>query len=243
MDDPEACVRVAKLAFAYRQEFKKDVVIDMICYRRRGHNEGDEPSFTQPLMYKLVDAKRSTRKLYTEALIGHGDISVEEAEGVLRDYQEQLDAVFAAVHNVTPEEDPNWKAPVVPAPESVNTAVDEATLRKIVATQSAIPAGFTVHPKLLPQLAKRLEMLDESTVDWSTGEMFAFGSLLLEGHPIRMSGQDVRRGTFSNRHAVVVDKETGADLFPLRGLVADPNQFHIYDSFLSEYAVMGFEYG
>ena len=242
-DDPEACVRVAKLAFEYRQEFKKDVVIDMICYRRRGHNEGDEPSFTQPLMYKLVDAKRSTRKLYTEALIGRGDITVEEAEGVLRDYQEQLDAVFASVHNTTPEEDPNWKAPVVPAPETVNTSVDEATLRKIVATQTAIPDGFTVHPKLLPQLTKRLEMLDESTVDWSTGEMFAFGSLLLEGHPIRMSGQDVRRGTFSNRHAVVVDKETGADLFPLRGLVADPNQFHIYDSFLSEYAVMGFEYG
>jgi 2-oxoglutarate dehydrogenase E1 component len=242
-DDPEACVRVAKLAFEYRQEFKKDVVIDMICYRRRGHNEGDEPSFTQPLMYKLVDAKRSTRKLYTEALIGRGDITVEEAEGVLRDYQEQLDAVFASVHNTTPQEDPNWKAPVVPAPETVNTSVDEATLRKIVATQTAIPDGFTVHPKLLPQLTKRLEMLDESTVDWSTGEMFAFGSLLLEGHPIRMSGQDVRRGTFSNRHAVVVDKETGADLFPLRGLVADPNQFHIYDSFLSEYAVMGFEYG
>ena len=242
-DDPEACVRVAKLAFEYRQEFKKDVVIDMICYRRRGHNEGDEPSFTQPLMYKLVDAKRSTRKLYTEALIGRGDITVEEAEGVLRDYQEQLDAVFASVHNTTPEEDPNWKAPVVPAPETVNTSVDEPTLRKIVATQTAIPADFTVHPKLLPQLTKRLEMLDEGTVDWSTGEMFAFGSLLLEGHPIRMSGQDVRRGTFSNRHAVVVDKETGADLFPLRGLVTDPNQFHIYDSFLSEYAVMGFEYG
>ena len=242
-DDPEACVRVAKLAFEYRQEFKKDVVIDMICYRRRGHNEGDEPSFTQPLMYKLVDAKRSTRKLYTEALIGRGDITVDEAEGVLRDYQEQLDAVFASVHNTQPEEDPNWKAPVVPSPETVTTAVDEATLRKIVATQTAIPADFTVHPKLLPQLTKRVDMLDEATVDWSTGEMFAFGSLLLEGHPIRMSGQDVRRGTFSNRHAVVVDKETGADLFPLRGLVSDPNQFHIYDSFLSEYAVMGFEYG
>jgi 2-oxoglutarate dehydrogenase E1 component len=242
-DDPEACVRIARLAFEYRQEFKKDVVIDMICYRRRGHNEGDEPSFTQPLMYKLVDAKRSTRKLYTEALIGRGDITVEEAEAVLQDYQVQLDAAFASVHNTQPQEDPNWKAPVVPTPESVNTSVDESTLRKIVATQVAIPEGFTVHPKLLPQLSKRIEMLDESTVDWATGEMFAFGSLLLEGHPIRMSGQDVRRGTFSNRHAVVVDKETGADLFPLRGLVSDPNQFHIYDSFLSEYAVMGFEYG
>ena len=242
-DDPEACVRVARLAFEYRQEFNKDVVIDLICYRRRGHNEGDEPSFTQPLMYKLVDAKRSTRKLYTEALIGRGDITVEEAEEVLRDYQQQLEGVFSSVHNTEPASDPNWKAPVVPAPESVNTAVSESDLKKIAATQSDFPKEFTVHPKLLPQLLKRTEMLADGTVDWAAGEMFAFGSLLLEGHPIRMSGQDVRRGTFSNRHAVVVDKESGADLFPLRSLVKDPNQFHIYDSFLSEYAVMGFEYG
>ncbi len=242
-DDPEACVRIAKVAFEYRQRFNKDVVIDMICYRRRGHNEGDEPSFTQPIMYKLIEAKRSTRKLYTEALIGRGDITVEEAEEVLRDYQQQLEGVFTAVHNTEPESDPNWKAPVVPSPKIVDTAVAEADLRKIANTQSAMPDNFKVHPKLLPQLLKRIEMLDESTVDWAAGEMFAFGSLLLEGHPIRMSGQDVRRGTFSNRHAVVVDRETGTDFFPLRSLVKDPNQFHIYDSPLSEYAVMGFEYG
>ena len=242
-DDPEACVRVARIAFEYRQTFNKDVVIDMICYRRRGHNEGDEPSFTQPLMYKLIDAKRSTRKLYTEALIGRGDITVEEAEEVLRDYQQQLEGVFTSVHNTEPESDPSWRPPVVPAPATVNTSVAEDQLRKIALTQSSMPAEFTVHPKLLPQLLKRVEMLDESTVDWATGEMFAFGSLLLEGHPIRMSGQDVRRGTFSNRHAVIVDKENGKELFPLRSLVKDPNQFHIYDSLLSEYAVMGFEYG
>ena len=242
-DDPEACVRVARIAFEYRQTFNKDVVIDMICYRRRGHNEGDEPSFTQPLMYKLIDAKRSTRKLYTEALIGRGDITVEEAEEVLRDYQQQLEGVFTSVHNTEPESDPSWRPPVVPEPATVNTSVAEDQLRKIALTQSSIPAEFTVHPKLLPQLLKRVEMLDESTVDWATGEMFAFGSLLLEGHPVRMSGQDVRRGTFSNRHAVIVDKENGKELFPLRSLVKDPNQFHIYDSLLSEYAVMGFEYG
>ena len=242
-DDPEACVRVARIAFEYRQTFNKDVVIDMICYRRRGHNEGDEPSFTQPLMYKLIDAKRSTRKLYTEALIGRGDITVEEAEEVLRDYQQQLEGVFTSVHNTEPESDPSWRPPVVPAPATVNTSVAEDQLRKIALTQSSMPVEFTVHPKLLPQLLKRVEMLDESTVDWATGEMFAFGSLLLDGHPIRMSGQDVRRGTFSNRHAVIVDKENGKELFPLRSLVKDPNQFHIYDSLLSEYAVMGFEYG
>ena len=241
-DDPESVVRVARLAFEYRQEFHKDVVIDMVCYRRRGHNEGDEPSFTQPMMYKLIDAKRSTRKLYTEALIGRGDITVDEAEEVLRDYQAQLDAVYAAVHNVEPEHSSNH-APEVTAPELVNTSVAEATLRAIAATQIATPEGFVVHPRLAPQLAKRTEMLDEGTVDWATGEMLAFGSLLLEGHPIRLAGQDVRRGTFSNRHAVIVDQNTGGDWFPLRGLINNDNQFFVFDSLLSEYAAMGFEYG
>ena len=241
-DDPESVVRVARLAFEYRQEFHKDVVIDMVCYRRRGHNEGDEPSFTQPMMYKLIDAKRSTRKLYTEALIGRGDITVDEAEEVLRDYQAQLDAVYAAVHNVEPEHSSNH-APEVTAPELVNTSVAEATLRAIAATQIATPEGFVVHPRLGPQLAKRTEMLDEGTVDWATGEMLAFGSLLLEGHPIRLAGQDVRRGTFSNRHAVIVDQNTGGDWFPLRGLINNDNQFFVFDSLLSEYAAMGFEYG
>jgi 2-oxoglutarate dehydrogenase E1 component len=242
-DDPESVVRVARIAFEYRQAFNKDVVIDMVCYRRRGHNEGDEPSFTQPLMYKLIEAKRSTRKLYTEALIGRGDITVEEAEEVLQDYQAQLDAVYNAVHNNEPEHDASIVVPVAPAPESVNTSVDEATLRKIVATQSAIPEGFTPHAKLTPQLTKRVEMLDEGTVDWATGELLAMGSLLLEGHPIRLAGQDVKRGTFSNRHAVVVDQNDGSDWTPLRSLISDENQFFVFDSLLSEYAAMGFEYG
>ena len=241
-DDPESVVRVARLAFAYRQEFKKDVVIDLICYRRRGHNEGDEPSYTQPLMYKLIDAKRSTRKLYTEALIGRGDITVEEAEAVLRDYQTQLDSVYNVVHNVEPEHR-DIIVPVAPEPSTVNTAVSEEILRKIAATQIATPEGFVIHPKLAPQLAKRTQMLDEGSVDWSTGEMFAFGSLLLEGHPIRLAGQDVRRGTFSNRHACIVDQNTGADWFPLQGLIGNDNQFFVFDSLLSEYAAMGFEYG
>jgi 2-oxoglutarate dehydrogenase E1 component len=242
-DDPESVVRVARLAYEYRQEFHKDVVIEMVCYRRRGHNEGDEPSFTQPMMYKLIDAKRSTRKLYTEALIGRGDITVDEAEEVLRDYQAQLDAVYAAVHNVEPEHSANIVVPEVSSPESVNTGVDEVTLRKIAATQIATPEDFVVHPRLAPQLAKRTEMLDEGTVDWAAAEMFAFGSLLLEGHPIRLAGQDVRRGTFSNRHAVIVDQNTGGDWFPLRALINDDNQFFVFDSLLSEYAAMGFEYG
>ncbi len=242
-DDPEACVRVARLAFEYRQAFNKDVVIDMVCYRRRGHNEGDEPSFTQPLMYKLIDAKRSTRKLYTEALIGRGDISVEEAEEVLRDYQSKLEAVFEAVHNHVPDSDANFKVPVAPDADRIETSIPEATVRAIAATQLAIPDGFNVHPKLLPQLAKRVESLNDATIDWSMGETLAFGSILLDGHPIRLAGQDSRRGTFSSRHAVVIDKENGNEWTPLRGLISDENQFFAIDSLLSEYAAMGFEYG
>ncbi len=241
-DDPEACVRVARLALEYRQAFNKDVVIDMVCYRRRGHNEGDEPSFTQPLMYKLIDAKRSTRKLYTEALIGRGDITVVEAEEVLRDYKLILESAFAAVNSYK-SSDANFKAPEVSTPSEVITSITEETARKISATQLQIPAGFTVHPKLMPQLVKRVASLNEATIDWSMGETLAFGSLLLEGRPIRLAGQDSRRGTFSNRHAVIVDKENGNEWTPLRGLISDENQFFVIDSLLSEYATMGFEYG
>ena len=242
-DDPEACVRVARLAFEYRQAFNKDVVIDMVCYRRRGHNEGDEPSFTQPLMYKLIDSKRSTRTLYTEALIGRGDISGEQADELAREYQAQLEAVFAEVHNIEPEVDPNFKVPVAANPETLVSSIDEATARKIASTQIAVPDGFNVHPKLLPQLQKRVEMLNDGTIDWSMGETLAFGSLLLEGRPIRLAGQDSRRGTFSNRHAVIVDKENGNEWTPLRALISDESQFFVIDSLLSEYAAMGFEYG
>jgi 2-oxoglutarate dehydrogenase E1 component len=242
-DDPEACVRVARLAFEYRQEFNKDVVIDMVCYRRRGHNEGDEPSFTQPLMYKLIDAKRTTRTLYTDALVGRGDITPAEAEEIARDYQAQLEEVFASVANYEEHSDPNFVVPAVPNAEDVPTFISEQLIREIAATQTAIPEGFNVHPKLLPQLQKRAESINDGTIDWSTGEMLAFGSLLKEGRPVRLAGQDSRRGTFSNRHAVIIDKENGNEWTPLRSLISDANQFFVIDSLLSEYAAMGFEYG
>lgn len=242
-DDPEACVRVARIAFDYRQKFNKDIVIDMLCYRRRGHNEGDEPSFTQPLMYKLIDAKRSARTLYTEALVGRGDITEEEAKEVAQDYQAQIEAVFAAVHNLSPEADLAFAAPEAPQPHEIATSISETTARAIAQTQITIPEGFNVHPKLLPQLNKRVEMLNDGTIDWSMGETLAFGSLLLDGTPIRLAGQDSRRGTFSNRHAVIIDKENGNEWTPLRGLISDENQFFVIDSLLSEFAAMGFEYG
>jgi 2-oxoglutarate dehydrogenase E1 component len=242
-DDPEACVRVARLAFEYRQAFNKDIVIDMVCYRRRGHNEGDEPSFTQPLMYKLIDAKRTTRTLYTEALVGRGDVTPEEADEIARDYQVQLEEVFASVANYEEHSDPNFVVPAVPNAEDVPTFISEQLIREIAATQIAIPEGFHIHPKLLPQLQKRAESINDGTIDWSTGEMLAFGSLLKEGRPVRLAGQDSRRGTFSNRHAVIIDKENGSEWTPLRSLISDANQFFVIDSLLSEYAAMGFEYG
>jgi 2-oxoglutarate dehydrogenase E1 component len=241
-DDPEACVRVARWAFEYRQVFNKDVVIDLVCYRRRGHNEGDEPSFTQPQMYKLIDAKRTTRNLYAEALVGRGDITAEENEAISKQFQAELEAIFAAVHNVEPDS-PHWQIPKTAEPQDNPTNISADAINKIAATQVAVPEGFTVHPKLLPQLQKRVEMVKDGAIDWGMGETITYGSLLLEGHPVRIAGQDARRGTFSHRHAVVIDKENGNEWTPLRALTNSDTQFFVVDSLLSEFAAMGFEYG
>ncbi|GAA4210287.1 multifunctional oxoglutarate decarboxylase/oxoglutarate dehydrogenase thiamine pyrophosphate-binding subunit/dihydrolipoyllysine-residue succinyltransferase subunit [Streptosporangium oxazolinicum] len=247
-DDPEAVVRVGRLAFEYRQAFRKDVVIDLICYRRRGHNEADNPGFTQPLMYDLIDAKRSTRKLYTEALIGRGDITVEEAEGALRDYQAKLENAFAETRAAAKDPTGEFSRPVdmenVPwSHEDVKTAVSEETVKRIVETQLNMPEGFTVHPRLLPVLQRRGQMVAEDHIDWGMGETLAFGSLLIDGHPVRLVGQDSRRGTFTQRHAVLVDRVTGEEHTPLKAFNQGTTKFYVYDSLLSEYAALGFEYG
>jgi 2-oxoglutarate dehydrogenase E1 component len=249
-DDPEAVVRVGRLAFAYRQAFAKDVVIDMICYRRRGHNETDNPSFTQPLMYDLIDAKRSTRKLYTEALIGRGDITMDEAEQALRDFQQELERAFTETRDAIskPAEPGVIHQPMVTADvpidhASVPTAVSIETVKRIIDTQVSLPDGFTVHPRLLPQLQRRAAMVQQDQIDWGTGELLAFGGVLIDGHPVRLIGQDSRRGTFGQRHAVLVDRHTGAEHAPLRAFNSPTAKFHVYDSLLSEYAAMGFEYG
>jgi len=248
-DDPEAVVRVGRLAFAYRQAFAKDVVIDMVCYRRRGHNEADNPSFTQPLMYDLIDAKRSTRKLYTESLIGRGDITMEEAEQALRDYQQELERAFtetkdAASQPLEPGALVRPQTVEVPADyASVRTAVPVETVKRIIETQVALPDGFTVHPRLLPQLQRRAAMVEQDEIDWATGELLAFGATLIDGHSVRLIGQDSRRGTFGQRHAVLVDRHTGEEHVPLRTFNTQTARFHVYDSLLSEYAAVGFEYG
>jgi multifunctional 2-oxoglutarate metabolism enzyme len=248
-DDPEAVARVGRLAFAYRETFRKDVVIDMVCYRRRGHNEGDNPSFTQPLMYDLIEARRSVRKLYTESLIARGDLTMEEAEAALRDYQQQLERAFTETREAA--ELPAQPGTVLP-PEvgdrpvdhaGVPTAISSDVVKQIIDTQVAIPEGFTVHPRLKPQLDRRATSVNEDTIDWATGELLAFGSVLLDGHPVRLVGQDSRRGTFGQRHSVLVDRNNGSEYTPLKKLDNGKARFFVYDSLLSEFAAMGFEYG
>ncbi|MFF3333662.1 multifunctional oxoglutarate decarboxylase/oxoglutarate dehydrogenase thiamine pyrophosphate-binding subunit/dihydrolipoyllysine-residue succinyltransferase subunit [Streptomyces sp. NPDC002888] len=243
-DDPEAVVRVARLAFEFRQAFNKDVVIDLICYRRRGHNESDNPAFTQPLMYDLIDKKRSVRKLYTESLIGRGDITLEEAEQALQDYQGQLEKVFTEVREATSQPasgdtlDGQDTFPV-----AVNTAVSDEVVKRIAESQVNVPDHITAHPRLLPQLQRRAAMVEDGTIDWGMGETLAVGSLLLEGVPVRLAGQDSQRGTFGQRHAVIIDRATGEEFTPLNYLSEEQSRLNVYNSLLSEYAAMGFEYG
>ncbi len=249
-DDPEAVVRVAQLAFDYRQKFAKDAIIDLVCYRRRGHNEGDDPSMTQPLMYSLIEAKRSVRTLYVESLVGRGDITREEYEQSNADFQAKLENAFVEVHEAT-----SRPAEIVPKPVGIGTTasdhpeifreskISKEILELIGDSHNNLPPNFNVHPKLQQLLAKRVEMSREGGIDWGFGELIALGSLLVEGVNIRMAGQDSRRGTFVQRHAVFHDRVNGQEWMPLRNLSSNQAKFYIYDSLLSEYAALGFEYG
>jgi 2-oxoglutarate dehydrogenase E1 component len=253
-DDPEASVRVMRLAYAFRQRFKKDVVVDLVCYRRYGHNEGDEPAFTQPRMYELIGKRRSVRKLYTELLVNRGDLTLDACERALEDYRQKLESAFTATHgrdgDTAHGEGGTWTAdgtvrgqgpPRVGA--AVDTGVPRETLDRIITAISTFPEGFTVHPKLRRILEQRRKDFDADHVDWATGEALAFGSLVLEGTPVRVAGQDTRRGTFSQRHAVLVDYENEQEYTPLAHLADEQAPFMIHDSVLSEYAALGFEYG
>jgi len=251
-DDPEACVRVGRQAFAFRQAFHKDVVIDMVCYRRYGHNEQDDPSLTQPLLYQLIKEHRSVRKLYTEALVRRGDITLEEAEAALADFQGRLQSALdetraSGAPNPTELPPAPGPAPVLPP---IDTSVRAATLAAVVDAIHAYPEGFTVHPKLLRVFETRRKLWDSGQVDWALGEALAYGTLLLDGHDVRIAGQDTRRGTFGHRNAALVDYHTGTEWVPLEHVPekvevrgARAGRFDIYDSLLSEYAALGFEYG
>ena len=246
-DDPDSCIRAARLAFAYRQRFHKDVVIDLVCYRRRGHNEGDDPSFTQPKMYDLIEQKRSVRRLYTEALIGRGDISVSDAEDVMDKFRARLENVFKEARDAKNTDaviEEYTRVPYYPTKQGHRlTAITPDMMHRISEVHTALPEGFTPHPKVLPQLKRRADQILNGPIDWATAELLAIGSLLMEGRPVRLAGQDSRRGTFSQRFAAIVDRITNEAWVPLKHLSDDQATFDVYDSLLSEYAAMGFEYG
>jgi len=244
-DDPEACVRVAELAFEYRQKFHKDVVIDLVCYRRHGHNEGDDPSYTQPLMYKAIAEHRSVRKLYVESLVKRGELSVEEAEGALADFNSKLQVALDETRSQKPVEVQVARPPKpMGVRPQIDTGVARTTLDSIFNHLTAYPEGFTPHPKLVRQFETRATMYhDAGEVEWSAAEALAIGSLVLEGIPVRLAGEDTRRGTFSQRHDALIDVEDETPWVPLDTLPGKQARFWVYDSLLSEYAALGFEYG
>jgi 2-oxoglutarate decarboxylase len=244
-DDPEACVRVAKLAFEFRQTFNKDVVIDMVCYRRHGHNEGDDPSYTLPMMYKKIDSRRSVRKLYTEALIKRGDLSLEDAERALDDFHQRLQRALDETRQSAPPKGIKAKppAPAIGVLPHAHTGISREAVDRVYAALSTTPERFNVHPKLAKQFESRDVLFHGGEVDWALGEAMAFGSLLDDGVSVRLAGQDSRRGTFSHRHSTLVDYNNGDEYVPLSTLAHNGSQLWIYDSLLSEYAALGFEYG
>ena len=272
-DDPETVARTARHAYEYRRTFHKDVIIDLICYRRRGHNEGDDPSMTQPLMYRLIDSLDSTREVYTAALVGRGDITPEEAREIAESYQGELERIFTEAHvqvtggtdgAIAPAADSSAQDLSDPTKVGVplssleipssqlagsgmmigwTSAVARDVVERIGDAQVAWPDSFTVHPKLQTMLAKRREATREGGIDWGLGELIALGSLLMEGVPIRMAGEDARRATFAQRHAVLHDHASGQEWTPLNFLTPDQAPLEIYDSLLSEYAALAFEYG
>ena len=273
-DDPETVARTARHAYEYRRTFHKDVIIDLICYRRRGHNEGDDPSMTQPLMYRLIDSLDSTRGVYTSALVGRGDITPQEAQEIAKSYQDELERVFTearvqiiggtgsddagdATDTSTQDLSDPTKVGVplssleIPYSQRAGTgmmlgwasAVPRDVVERIGDAQVAWPESFTVHPKLQAMLSKRREATREGGIDWGLGELIALGSLLMEGVPIRLAGEDARRATFAQRHAVLHDHTSGQEWTPLSFLTPDQAPLEIYDSLLSEYAALAFEYG
>ncbi|MBI5510284.1 MAG: multifunctional oxoglutarate decarboxylase/oxoglutarate dehydrogenase thiamine pyrophosphate-binding subunit/dihydrolipoyllysine-residue succinyltransferase subunit [Deltaproteobacteria bacterium] len=248
-DYPEAVLAVGKLALEFRRAFRRDVLIDLVCYRRFGHNEGDDPSYTQPTLYAQIKNHRSVRKLYTEQLLRRGDLPPASAEKSLDAFQEKLRDAHAEVMHVVSvagaaapiaAEAPGAEAAAAP---EVPTAVARATLTEVMDGLGRVPAGFEVHAKLASQLVRRRERFDAGSVDWATAEALAFGSLTLQGKAVRLSGEDSGRGTFSQRHAVLYDATRGDAYVPLAHLAPTQGAFRVYDSQLSEFAVLGFEYG
>ena len=249
-EDPDACMYIAELAVEFRQQFKKDVFIDMYCYRKWGHNEGDEPSFTSPLMYQKIQDHKSPSQVYTDQLVAAGDLTRDETDALILEFKAKLEATLQEVKHAPqyvslPSFRGRWKdmSPRFSA-QKVETGVPYEELLKIAHCISTIPDGFTVHPKMASLLESRIrDVKDCRPLNWGMGEALAFGSLLDEGTAIRLSGQDSRRGTFSHRHAVLYDYKNEKEYIPLQHLSPKQASFSVYDSLLSEAAVLGFEFG
>ena len=236
-DAPQAAIRVAQLAYEFRQRFKKDVVIDMVCYRRHGHNEADDPSYTQPILYRKIREQPSVAAQYGERLVREKLIEADEVQKMHQAVKDRLRGAAAQASRPAPTP----QQPAVPAP--AKTTIDRAAFEQVIRGVTTFPDYFHVHPKLKHFIEKRKTVVDGGPVDWATGEVLAFGSLVLEGTPVRLSGQDSARGTFSQRHLVYYDYENASPYVPLRHLAADQARFDVFDSSLSEYGVLGFEFG
>jgi 2-oxoglutarate dehydrogenase E1 component len=251
-DDPEAVVFCARMAAEFRMRFATDIVLDIVCYRRHGHNETDEPAFTQPLMYRAINQRRTTRTLYAERLAVEGVVSAAESQAMWDEFSRTLEAANAAGKSYKPNKadwlEGHWTGLSKADPEAERvehaTAVPAGALQRIGNALMRVPAGFEVHPRIARQLEAKRAMLESGEgIDWSTAEALAFGSLLLEGHRVRLSGEDSQRGTFSQRHAVLVDQVNQNEYVPLNNIVRDQACIEIYNSLLSEAGVLGFEYG
>jgi len=248
-DDPEAVVYCARLAAEFRREFGIDVVVDIVCYRRHGHNEADEPAFTQPLMYKAIADHQTTRALYAEKLAAEGSVAAAEAATMWDSYTTSLEQAYEAAQSYKPNKadwlEGHWSGFAHgKREEEERTGAAIADLRKVGTALAAVPQGFDLNPKLRRQLEAKRQMLESGEgIDWATGEALAFGTLLLEGHRVRLSGEDVERGTFSQRHAVLFDQTTQRPHVPLNAIAPGQARFEVYNSPLSEAGVLAFEYG
>lgn len=244
-DDPEACLEVARLALAFRQKFQKDFLIDLVGYRRYGHNEGDEPRFTQPMMYQLVDSHATVRQLWGERLVADGRLPANEAEAMVQKQMALLQEVYESL-KPTDLQEPHLETPPPGAAKRVQTAVPAEQLRILNRAMLQMPSGFTIHPKLSRSIKRRetmLDNLDEAVIDWGTAENLAIATILADGIPVRLTGEDVERGTFSHRHAVFNDAHNGAKYTPLQAIPQVRAAFEVFNSCLSENAAIGFEYG
>ncbi len=243
-DDPEAALSAIRLALAFRRRFESDFVVDLVGYRRHGHNEGDEPAFTQPLMAERIASHPTVRTLYAQRLAEAGEVSADEAERLATETQERMRAAHDALKTALTRAQPSsGEDTPVSAEGSVETSVPAERLRELQDELVRVPEGFTVNLKLVKMLERRVEALDQGGIDWGQAESLAFASLLVEGIPIRLTGQDTERGTFSHRHLVLHDAHTGAQHAPIKDLTDASASIEAYNSPLSEYAALGFEYG